>query len=146
MAPQNEQIRWLYNASDTMLNISRKDGQKHFQKYVSTLWTWSMPLPASHHSFLKWDALHDCFPITQPRWHNNRRTIIYRENLVTNNVQRLIKSINNDVQAAKDSMLTAKISQAHHANKDQLPEPSYNVGDLVMLTTLRRRREYMQAE
>jgi len=42
-----------------------------------------------------------------------------------------------DVHAAKDSMLAAKISQVHHANKDWSLEPSFCVGDHVMLTTVK---------
>lgn len=59
--------------------------------------------------------------------------------------QALIESIENDVCSARDCMLAAKISQAHHVNKGRLPEPSFKVGDHVMLTTAKRRREFMQA-
>lgn len=57
------------------------------------------------------------------------------ENAEEQDARKLIKAIENNVLAAKDSSLTAKISQAHHANKDRAPEPCFQVGDCVMLTT-----------
>lgn len=60
--------------------------------------------------------------------------------------QTLIESIENNVCSARNSMLAAKISQVHHANKDRLPEPLFNIGDHVMLATAKHWREYMQAK
>jgi hypothetical protein len=62
------------------------------------------------------------------------------------NARRLIETIEGDVQVARDCMLAAKISQAHHANRDRIPDPAFKVGDRVMLTMAKRRREYMQAK
>jgi hypothetical protein len=58
----------------------------------------------------------------------------------------MVERLEMDIQEARDSLTAAKIAQAHHANKDRNPEPSFNVGDRVMLTTSNRRREYMQAK
>ncbi|KAF8239954.1 hypothetical protein L208DRAFT_1167637, partial [Tricholoma matsutake] len=44
------------------------------------------------------------------------------------------------------SLLTAKISQARHANSDCAPDPAYEVGDHVMLAMARWRHEYMQSK
>jgi hypothetical protein len=58
----------------------------------------------------------------------------------------MVERLEMDIQEAKDSLTAAKISQAHHANKDREPEPSFKVGDRVMLATSNRRREYTQAK
>lgn len=47
---------------------------------------------------------------------------------------------------SKDSLLAAKISQAHHANNQQGLEPTFQVGDRVLLATGHQQREYMQAK
>jgi len=49
-----------------------------------------------------------------------------------------------DVADAKDNLMVAKISQAHHANEHRCDDPEYKVGDLIMLSTLNRRREHKQ--
>jgi hypothetical protein len=59
---------------------------------------------------------------------------------------KLIKSIENDVLEVRDSMLAAKISQAHYTNKDHALDLTFKVGDHVMLTTAKWRREFMQAK
>lgn len=51
-----------------------------------------------------------------------------------------------DILDARDSLLTAKISQAHHANSSRAPDPQFKVGDRVMLATAHRRRDFMQAK
>ncbi|RDB19147.1 hypothetical protein Hypma_014227 [Hypsizygus marmoreus] len=56
----------------------------------------------------------------------------------------VIQAIHLDFSEAMDNMIAAKISQAHHANKSRAPEKPYKVGDLVMLSTVHCRREYMQ--
>jgi Chromo (CHRromatin Organisation MOdifier) domain len=47
-----------------------------------------------------------------------------------------------DVAEAKDNLLLAKIFQTHHANIHRSPEPPFQVGDKVMLSTLHRRQEF----
>ncbi len=46
---------------------------------------------------------------------------------------------------AKDNLLAAKISQTLQANAHRRPEPSFEVGDSVYLSTSNRRKEYMHA-
>ncbi len=53
-----------------------------------------------------------------------------------------IKKIEIDTAKAADNILAMKISQAHHANKHRSPEPSFSIGDHVMLLTMHRRRDY----
>jgi hypothetical protein len=57
-----------------------------------------------------------------------------------------IKAMEEETNTVKDCLLAAKLQQAHFANKDCLLEPSYKVGDKVMLTTTHRRRDYIQAK
>jgi hypothetical protein len=54
----------------------------------------------------------------------------------------IITRITLDVQEAQDNLLAAKIRQAYHANEHRAPEDVYEVGDLVMLSTENRRRNY----
>jgi Integrase zinc binding domain len=54
----------------------------------------------------------------------------------------IITRVTLDVQEAQDKLLTAKICQAYHANEHRAPEDVYEVGDLVMLSTENRRRNY----
>jgi KaiC/GvpD/RAD55 family RecA-like ATPase len=56
----------------------------------------------------------------------------------------VITRIKQDVADAKDNLLVAKIGQAHHANEHRRDDPEYEVGGLVMLSTLNRRREHKQ--
>jgi hypothetical protein len=49
--------------------------------------------------------------------------------------KKIIESIEADLCSAKDCMLAAKVSQAHHSNKDRLVDLAFKVGDQVMLTT-----------
>jgi hypothetical protein len=60
--------------------------------------------------------------------------------------QRIIESIEADLRSTKVCMLAAKVSQAHHSNKDRSVDPAFKVGDQVMLSTSQRQREYMQAK
>jgi hypothetical protein len=55
----------------------------------------------------------------------------------------VIEKVALDVAAAKDNLILAKISQSYHANSARSDAPNYKVGDLVMLSTLNRRREYL---
>jgi len=52
--------------------------------------------------------------------------------------------VSQDVVDAKDNLMVAKISQAHHVNEHRRDDPEYKVGDLIMLSTLNRRREHKQ--
>ncbi|THU79023.1 hypothetical protein K435DRAFT_580583, partial [Dendrothele bispora CBS 962.96] len=45
----------------------------------------------------------------------------------------------------KDSLLASKVTQAFQANKSRGSPGKFKVGDLVMLTTVHRRRQYAQA-
>jgi len=49
-----------------------------------------------------------------------------------------------DVLEARDALLASKVSQATSKNKLRSPEPTYQVGDLVLLSTKHRHRDYMQ--
>ncbi|TFK79041.1 hypothetical protein K466DRAFT_579278 [Polyporus arcularius HHB13444] len=57
---------------------------------------------------------------------------------------KLLRQIDTDVLEAQDNLLIAKLAQAQAANRERGPEPSLKEGDLVMLSTVHRRREYMQ--
>jgi hypothetical protein len=54
----------------------------------------------------------------------------------------IITRLELDVKEAQDHLLAAKIRQAYHANEHRAPEIIYNEGDLVMLSTEHRRRNY----
>jgi hypothetical protein len=60
--------------------------------------------------------------------------------------QAVVKQVMDALLNVKDSLTTAKISQAHHANKDHSPDPTFKVGDRVLLATTHCRCEYMQAK
>lgn len=57
----------------------------------------------------------------------------------------LLAQINADVADAKDSILLARTQQAEQANKHRSPEIVYSEGNLVMLSTFNRRREYVHS-
>ncbi|GLB36666.1 hypothetical protein LshimejAT787_0309530 [Lyophyllum shimeji] len=57
---------------------------------------------------------------------------------------RVIQAIELNFKEAMDNLINSKIAQAHHANKSRGEEVVYNVGDRVLLSTINRRREYMQ--
>lgn len=48
-----------------------------------------------------------------------------------------------DILEAQDNLLAAKASQAHAANQHRVPDPQFQVGDQVMLSTKHRRHEYI---
>ncbi|KIJ43231.1 hypothetical protein M422DRAFT_133854, partial [Sphaerobolus stellatus SS14] len=54
----------------------------------------------------------------------------------------IIDRLQTDVKEAQDSLLAAKVRQAHHANEHRGCEDIYDVGDLVMLSTANHRRNY----
>ena len=56
----------------------------------------------------------------------------------------ILKRLEDDIQATKDNLLLAKVTQAAQKNKNRLQEKPYVVGDKVMLSTFHRRREYVQ--
>ena len=56
--------------------------------------------------------------------------------------QEIIDKLRTDVQQAQDALTAAKVRQAYHANAHRAPEIHYEVGDLVMLSTENRRRNY----
>jgi hypothetical protein len=50
-------------------------------------------------------------------------------------VQEVVKQLAEALLDAKDSLTATKISQAHHTNKDRSPDPTFQVGDHVLLAT-----------
>lgn len=56
----------------------------------------------------------------------------------------LVQQLEADVMEAQDNLLLAKTAQVTAADRDRAPEREYKTGDLVMLSTFHRRREYMQ--
>jgi hypothetical protein len=54
----------------------------------------------------------------------------------------ILKRLEDDIREAQDNLLAAKTRQAYHANQHRAPEDVYQVGDLVMLSTKHRRRNY----
>lgn len=58
----------------------------------------------------------------------------------------VLERLQTDILEAKDNLTCAKISQAHQANKTRNPDLHFAVGDMVLLTTVHRRKEYMQAK
>jgi len=54
----------------------------------------------------------------------------------------VINCVRLDVTDARDNLMLAKISQSYFANKNRADSFPYKVGDLVMLSTLNRHREY----
>jgi len=52
--------------------------------------------------------------------------------------QAMINQLTDDILKAKDSLTAAKISQALQANKDHAPNPTFEVGDCVLLATVDR--------
>ncbi|EJD51375.1 hypothetical protein AURDEDRAFT_24674, partial [Auricularia subglabra TFB-10046 SS5] len=54
----------------------------------------------------------------------------------------ILKRLEDDVKEAQDNLLAAKVRQAYHANEHRGPEEVYEVGDLAMLSTEHRHRNY----
>ena len=59
---------------------------------------------------------------------------------VTDYLDQIIEQIKYAVEVTKDNRLTAKTNQTRYANKGRRPEPSYEVGDDVMLDSRNIRR------
>ena len=60
--------------------------------------------------------------------------------------RQIISRLELDVKEAQDNLLAAKIRQAYHANEHRAPEVTYKEGDLVMLSTENRRRNYKRKD
>ncbi|KIJ24288.1 hypothetical protein M422DRAFT_82412, partial [Sphaerobolus stellatus SS14] len=58
--------------------------------------------------------------------------------------QTIIEKLHTNVHGAQDRLLAAKVRQAYHANQHRGPEDIFQVGDLVMLSTANRCRNYMR--
>lgn len=56
----------------------------------------------------------------------------------------VLNQIDVDVLEARDNLFNAKVAQTHAANLHRGPDPVYAVGDKVMMSTMHRRRDYMQ--
>jgi hypothetical protein len=54
----------------------------------------------------------------------------------------IIRRLTDDVAEARDNLLLTKITQAYHTSASRAPDPMYNKGDMVMLSTANRRHEY----
>jgi hypothetical protein len=54
----------------------------------------------------------------------------------------VLRCLEFDIQEAQDNLTAAKIRQAYHANEHHASEIPYKVGELVMLSTTHRRRNY----
>ena len=62
----------------------------------------------------------------------------------TTAIQPLLSELQNDVNDARDNLLEAKINNAFYTNHKRNADDQFQVGDLVMLSTSHRRREYTQ--
>ena len=60
--------------------------------------------------------------------------------------QAFVTEMEQQMKAARDSLLAAKISQAHAANKNCAADPTFIVGEKVLLATAHQQRDYMQAK
>ena len=56
----------------------------------------------------------------------------------------IMERLMTDILKVRDSLTAAKISQAHHANKECSPDPTFKIRDKVLLTTAHHQRDYMQ--
>lgn len=56
----------------------------------------------------------------------------------------VLQQLEDDVQATKDNLLLAKITQAAQKNKGHSAEKPYTIGDKVMLSTFHQWRDYVQ--
>jgi hypothetical protein len=65
---------------------------------------------------------------------------------VHNHQRAIIELLEIDMQEARDSLMAAKISQSHYVNINRDTDPTFKVGDKVMLATKNRQREYMQGK
>jgi hypothetical protein len=58
----------------------------------------------------------------------------------------IVNQLTNDTLEARDNLLAAKLLQAANANKDRRPDPDYQVGQRVRLTTEHRRSMYLRSK
>jgi len=56
----------------------------------------------------------------------------------------VLKCLDDDIGDACDNLLRAKVSQAQQSNRHHRSEVVYKVGDLVMLSSMHHRRDYLQ--
>jgi hypothetical protein len=63
---------------------------------------------------------------------------------VTNALDAIL-SLKTDIADAHDALLATKISQANSANAHRNPDPEFHVNDLVYLSTVHRRRDYLNS-
>jgi len=54
----------------------------------------------------------------------------------------LIQRLKDDVAEARDNLLLAKITQAHHSSTTRSPDLQYQEGDLMMLSTTTQQHKY----
>ena len=66
-----------------------------------------------------------------------------REGTDNTNVHSFLSRLELDILEVQDNLATAKILQAVTANRHRSPDPLFTVGDLVLLSTKNRRREYV---
>lgn len=59
-------------------------------------------------------------------------------------MEETIRQIQEDVHKAQDNLILARIAQAAQANKLRGEELRYKVGDIVLLNTHNRWREFQQ--
>jgi hypothetical protein len=57
----------------------------------------------------------------------------------------VLNNLEHDVAQARDNLLHVKIQQAHHMSASRSHDPTYAIGDYVMLSTFNRRHEYKKA-
>lgn len=115
---------------------NQKGGPKPCQRSVSISWTLLTCQWVSLHSYWKLGTHHICCPSIAKHW----------TEIPMKTAAALIVSIQNDILSAWDSMLAAKILQAHQANLGRAPDPVYHLGSCMLLAMACRRHEYMQAK
>ena len=54
----------------------------------------------------------------------------------------IVEEVSANVASARDNLMLAKITQAFHTNSSRSKDVPYKIGDMVMLSTLNRRKEY----
>jgi hypothetical protein len=57
-----------------------------------------------------------------------------------------MENMEEETNTAKDNLLTAKLHQAHFANKDRWLDPAFKVGEKAYLATAHCRRDYIRAK